>query len=125
MNSDQTEKFATNITAAAKSASPVPAPIFAPEAGWSLDKGVTRENNEDSLIAVTLTQTTEVASQAIGVYAVADGMGEHDAGQIASKLAIRTAVRQLMGDFTETGEDVPERYRFWLDRAVGLANRVI
>jgi serine/threonine protein phosphatase PrpC len=93
--------------------------------GWSLDKGVTRENNEDSLAAVTLNHASETASQTIGVYAVADGMGGHEAGEVASKLAVRTAVRQLMGDVAEADQDMPEPYRQWLESAVALANQVV
>jgi protein phosphatase len=93
--------------------------------GWSLDKGVTRENNEDSLAAVTLNHASDTTSQTVGVYAVADGMGGHAAGEVASKLAVHTAVRQLMGEVAEVGEDMPENYRQWLESAVALANRVV
>jgi serine/threonine protein phosphatase PrpC len=125
MNSDLPNKRATNSTVAAKSTDTVSASDLGPESGWSLDKGVTRENNEDSLAAVTLNQASQDVSQAIGVYAVADGMGGHEAGEVASKLAIHTAVRQLMGESNETGEDMPEHYQFWLERAVALANKVV
>jgi protein phosphatase len=125
MNPDQTDNSATDTTKIANPDNPVPESGQAPEVGWSLDKGVTREKNEDSLAAVTLNQASETASQAIGVYAVADGMGGEQAGEVASKLAVRTAVRQLMGEVAETGEDIPENYRRWLESAVALANLVV
>ncbi len=128
MNPEKINKLAPDIPVAAKSINPAPdAPESGqtPVVGWSLDKGVTRENNEDSLAAVTLNQASETASQAIGVYAVADGMGGEQAGEVASKLAVRTAVRQLMGEVADTGEDMPEHYRQWLESAVALANRVV
>jgi serine/threonine protein phosphatase PrpC len=123
MDPDQTDKFTSDVPDAAKSANPDSGQT--PEVGWSLDKGVTRENNEDSLAAVTLNRASAADSQSIGVYAVADGMGGHEAGEVASQLAVRTAVRQLMGDVTETDEDMPENYRQWLESAVALANRVV
>jgi PPM family protein phosphatase len=102
---------------------PTPAPT--PEVGWSIDKGVTRQNNEDSLATVTLSQASESESQAIGVYAVADGMGGHAAGEVASKLAVRTAVRQLVGAVAETDAAMPENYQQWLADAVMVANQMV
>ncbi len=125
MDPDQTEESANDTPDVAQSDNAVLESGPNPEVGWSLDKGVTRENNEDSLAAVTLNHASETASQTIGVYAVADGMGGHAAGEVASKLAVRTAVRQLMGDVAEVDEDMPEPYQQWLESAVTLANRVV
>jgi protein phosphatase len=123
MDSNQTDKFPIVDPGDSQSANPESGPT--PEVGWSLDKGVTRENNEDSLAAVTLNQASEAASQAIGVYAVADGMGGHQGGEIASQLAVRTVVRHLMAEVAETDADMPENYRQWLERAVALANHAV
>jgi serine/threonine protein phosphatase PrpC len=125
MDSDKTIKLSTATVVAEKPANSVPESGQAPVVGWSLDKGTTRTNNEDSLAAVTLNQANESTSQAIGIYAVADGMGGEQAGEVASKLAVRTAVKQLMGDMTETAVDMPENYRQWLESAVTLANQVV
>jgi len=125
MGLNQSEDITIDTPVGAKSDNPVPESGPIPEVGWSLDKGVTRANNEDSLAAVTLNHASETASQKMGVYAVADGMGGEEAGEVASKLAVRTAVRQLMGDVTEAGEDMPEHYQQWLESAVALANRVV
>ncbi|MBX3064229.1 MAG: Stp1/IreP family PP2C-type Ser/Thr phosphatase [Anaerolineae bacterium] len=96
-----------------------------PDAGWGIDKGTVRENNEDSLAAVTVNQASESESQSVGLYAVADGMGGHQAGEVASKLAVRTAIRQLVEAVTESDEPMPENYRVWLEQAVAVANRVV
>jgi PPM family protein phosphatase len=93
--------------------------------GWGVDKGVVRESNEDSVATVTLNQANADALHSVGVYAVADGMGGHAAGDIASKLAVRTAIRQLISDVTEIDDDMPDSYRQWLENAVTVANRVV
>src|SRR5438477_12665403 len=118
MDPNQNEKFALEVPDAGISASSDPGQT--PEMGWSLDKGATRENNEDSLAAVTLNRPSEAESQAIGVYAVADGLGGNQAGEVASQLAVRTAVWKLMEDVAEPGDDMPENYQQWLERAVAL-----
>lgn len=53
-------------------------PRFSLSYGYGTDRGLSRELNEDSLIARE------------PVFAVADGMGGHEAGEIASGLCVRT-----------------------------------
>ena len=55
-----------------------PEPGFTLSYGYGTDRGLSRELNEDSLIAKD------------PVFAVADGMGGHEAGEIASALCVRT-----------------------------------
>jgi protein phosphatase len=125
MEPDQTEEFTTDTPDVIKPDHAVLESGPIPAVGWSLDKGTTRENNEDSLTAVTLNHASETISQTIGIYAVADGMGGHAAGEEASQLAVRTAVRQLLGNAAEADKDMPEAYQQWLERAVILANQVV
>ncbi len=95
------------------------------EVGWGIDKGKERNNNEDSLAAVTVNQASEAEQQSVGIYAVADGMGGHQAGEVASKLAVRTALRKLVDDVTEADTDMPEHYQNWLKSAVAVANQMV
>jgi PPM family protein phosphatase len=95
------------------------------EVGWGIDKGQVRDTNEDSLAAVTLNQASDDGQQSIGVYAIADGMGGHHGGEVASKIAVRTVIRKILEDVTQADDSVPAHYHDWLDSAVKLANDII
>jgi serine/threonine protein phosphatase PrpC len=51
--------------------------------------GLQREHNEDALFALTTTLTSDHNNLPFGLYIVADGMGGHQHGEIASGIAIR------------------------------------
>jgi len=53
--------------------------------GHRSDKGLVRENNEDALYV----------NDKLGVYVLADGMGGHEGGEIASNIAVNTVARIL------------------------------
>ena len=55
------------------------------KAAWKSDKGKVRENNEDSVLA----------DAEKGIFLLADGMGGHRGGEVASDLAVRTAYEFL------------------------------
>jgi protein phosphatase len=80
------------------------------------DVGRQRDHNEDSVVAVEV-------SDEVALLAVADGMGGHSAGDVASHLAIET-VRAEIGDEYETLPARSEWQRV-LDDAIGQANRRI
>lgn len=60
------------------------------EAGYSWDKGLLREVNEDSILCTSFDLRTHLGMVSAGLFAVADGMGGHSAGEIASDIATRT-----------------------------------
>ncbi|MBM3183477.1 MAG: Stp1/IreP family PP2C-type Ser/Thr phosphatase [Chloroflexi bacterium] len=60
------------------------------ETGFSWDKGLLRELNEDSILCTSFALRTHLGVVTAGLFAVADGMGGHNAGEIASDLATRT-----------------------------------
>ena len=60
------------------------------ETGYSWDTGLLRELNEDSILHASFDLRTHLGTISAGLFAVADGMGGHYAGEIASDLAMRT-----------------------------------
>jgi protein phosphatase len=60
------------------------------ETGYSWDTGLLRDLNEDSVLCTSFNLRTHLGTISAGLFAVADGMGGHSAGEIASDLATRT-----------------------------------
>jgi len=81
------------------------------------DMGRVRENNEDKFDFYE-PEGPEVSASKGAFYAVADGMGGHSAGQIASELALKTIIRQY---YRDTGSDVPQS----LQSAIREANSLV
>jgi serine/threonine protein phosphatase PrpC len=66
-------------------------------AGQRSDPGQIRALNEDSVLALLLASTYESQTgPVIGFFAVADGMGGHEGGEIASKLALQVLADQVL-----------------------------
>jgi serine/threonine protein phosphatase PrpC len=64
--------------------------------GLCSEKGPDRVVNQDSLLALTLTSLYEGrATPALGLFAVADGMGGHQAGEIASRIAVQVLAQEV------------------------------
>jgi PPM family protein phosphatase len=61
--------------------------------------GKQREHNEDSLIAITSTMGGNSSNVPFGLYIVADGMGGHQFGEVASNAAARILAGQVMRKF--------------------------
>lgn len=61
--------------------------------------GKQRELNEDSLFAITTTLAGNAGNIPFGLYIVADGMGGHQYGEIASNTAMRTFGGHIMRTF--------------------------
>jgi serine/threonine protein phosphatase PrpC len=87
--------------------------------GWRIaglsDTGLRRELNEDNMLMVE-------ADLPCGLYVVADGMGGHDAGEVASGLTVN-AIQQHFVSHTPTTTAVS--YDDWLTNAVMTANQTV
>jgi len=62
------------------------------------DIGQTRERNEDSYLVVDATLQNDDGITPLGLYIVADGMGGHQRGELASSLAVQVAARHILRD---------------------------
>ncbi|MDH5507308.1 MAG: protein phosphatase 2C domain-containing protein [Anaerolineae bacterium] len=63
--------------------------------------GRQRENNEDSLFALSSTLSVNSKKLPFGIYIVADGMGGHKNGELASEMAIRAMSSYLLSKLTD------------------------
>lgn len=61
------------------------------------DTGRKRQGNEDSVLNVRMQWIRDDITYAVGVYAVADGMGGHAAGEVASALTIAAITEHIIG----------------------------
>jgi serine/threonine protein phosphatase PrpC len=76
--------------------------------GKASDVGKVRDSNEDSLRAINSESIHKSVRFPLGIYVVADGMGGHSRGEVASKMAIDIISKQLSEGilFTSPSEDV-------------------
>ena len=64
--------------------------------GYGLSPGKQRSHNEDAFFTLTTFFSFNESEIPFGLYVVADGMGGHKNGEIASELAIRTVVGTIL-----------------------------
>jgi serine/threonine protein phosphatase PrpC len=80
--------------------------------------------NEDSTLVMLFQRIHESTSTPLGVFIIADGMGGHDNGQLASRLAVSTIAERISRDLLLaplTGENAGESVNpFDEDQLVGL-----
>jgi PPM family protein phosphatase len=67
--------------------------------GCAQSIGKQRDHNEDCVFALTIAIGGEKTSYPIGLYVVADGMGGHQYGEVASAAAARTLAGYIMKRF--------------------------
>lgn len=95
--------------------------------GRRTDVGMQRQLNEDSLLTLDLAWNNRSVNVPMGVYLVADGMGGHAAGEVASGLVVqsvaKTAIQELLLPTAGVGQ-IPD-YEQWLKKAVQTANATV
>ncbi|RRR71256.1 MAG: serine/threonine-protein phosphatase [Candidatus Viridilinea halotolerans] len=60
------------------------------------DVGRLREMNQDSVFALLTSLPREGGDIPVGLFVVADGMGGHEGGEVASRLAVRTVAHYIL-----------------------------
>lgn len=99
--------------------------------GWATDIGQVRQRNEDAVFVLQVEQEGGHSLEPLGLFVLADGMGGHRLGDVASALASRVVARHvieevlvpaLMGQ--ERGADRPALTEVLVD-AVNRANSAV
>jgi serine/threonine protein phosphatase PrpC len=116
---------------------PVPSPLVALanpvklKVGWGTDVGKARRHNEDAVLIIAAALDGGETVPAFGLFALADGMGGHQAGEVASSLAARTVAHHVIQRLylpaliqQEQGTDQPSLNEV-LVNAVQAANSVV
>lgn len=84
------------------------------------DVGLKREQNEDALL---LAEATIPDGRPVGLYVVADGLGGHQGGEVASQLAIDAILNYFTQQPPTPGGGAP--FEDWLKQAAYAANRAV
>ena len=92
--------------------------------GFATHVGMHRQLNEDSMASLEVTAAYESNTRKRVLLLVADGMGGHNAGEIASKIGSETIVNALAQMLSSKDENA-SRYDETLRAAISLANQRI
>lgn len=68
------------------------------------DIGMARLNNEDACLSLELARSTESNTDSYGIYLVADGMGGHAAGEVASAKAVEKIASSILEAVNSPGK---------------------
>jgi serine/threonine protein phosphatase PrpC len=99
-------------------------------AGCAQSVGRQRELNEDSLLVLTSTIAGNGSNVPFGLYIIADGMGGHQYGEVASSAAVRAVSGYVVRKFypylfNQPAEPVEEPLQEIMQAAVNEAQRVV
>lgn len=103
-------------------------PQFSVGIGQSVGKQ--RDHNEDSLFCLTATLSSGEVPMPCGLYIIADGMGGHQHGEIASNVSVRSMANHViqklvLPHFSLNGERVEESYQEIMQTGVMEAHQAI
>ncbi len=92
--------------------------------GRCTDVGLERDLNQDSLASVEFSRVLQSISLPLGVFAVADGMGGHSAGEVASGTIANTITQRAL-TLNPLLPVSPDDHLKWLKETVEAANRAV
>jgi PPM family protein phosphatase len=97
--------------------------------GCGQSVGKQREHNEDCIFALSVAVGGEPTSLPLGLFIVADGMGGHQYGEVASSTAVRTLAGYLLKQFHSSlvnpSTIMEESIRDVMRSAIGEAQRAV
>jgi serine/threonine protein phosphatase PrpC len=109
---------------------PAAAPVLRLQVGYQSDPGKLRELNEDSVLVTQLSRLTLDTSQlALGFFVVADGIGGHEGGEIASALAVRLlghqALERFLSIMAKDRQHTLDKITANLEKSIQNSNKVL
>ena len=87
--------------------------------------GKVRKNNEDSLLSIEMSRMNQDAVQPICLQAIADGMGGHASGELASSLVIDAIAQVGAFELVSMLNPAYEGHSDWIKRAMQSANQAV
>jgi serine/threonine protein phosphatase PrpC len=87
--------------------------------------GKMRTNNEDSLLSMELSSIHNGTIEPCGLFVVADGLGGHTAGELASELAITSIAQKAPADIVSLRNPTYEKHEDWLNQMIQQANQAV
>jgi serine/threonine protein phosphatase PrpC len=87
--------------------------------------GKMRKNNEDSLLSFELSSIHNGTIEPCGLFAIADGLGGHAAGELASELVITSIAQKAPTDILSLRNPTYENQEDWLNQMIQLANQSV
>jgi len=95
--------------------------------GHRSNVGAVRSLNEDSLLVIETSRIVQSVCHPIGIYLVADGMGGHAAGEIASMTIVNSVAENAYSELfiKHLNSDGDIDFGVWLHNAIQSANQAV
>jgi len=95
------------------------------QVGRRTHPGKVRVSNEDSLLSIELSSMHQGIIQPIGLFAIADGMGGHANGELASRLVIDAIAQIAAFELVKIQNPLFEEFDDWIKKTLQSANQAV